>query len=248
MKRVIQVCICVFLLSLSGVLAMVPANATVNTRIPTATRFVPPPNSLQALVVKNTAWDSSYAEVESWWRSSAGAPWQMLRRAPGRVGYNGIKLDRHEGDGTTPAGMFPILWGFGTGPNPNAKGMTWHTFDGNDWWAEDSLDAPTYNTYQTSRPATAKWRTNHAEHLADFPVLYQYAWVIGFNRPRFGTRPATEPQPNLTAGSGIFFHVGTGSTAGCVAVPQARALSISQWLDPGKHPVILIGEDNWLMG
>jgi L,D-peptidoglycan transpeptidase YkuD (ErfK/YbiS/YcfS/YnhG family) len=45
--------------------------------------------------------------------------------------------------------------------------MTWHQFDSNDWWAEDSLDAPTYNTYQTSRPATATWRTSHAEHLWD---------------------------------------------------------------------------------
>jgi L,D-peptidoglycan transpeptidase YkuD (ErfK/YbiS/YcfS/YnhG family) len=41
---------------------------------------------------------------------------------------------------------------------------------------------------------------------------------------------------------------GSGATAGCVAVPEARALSISQWLDPAKRPVIVIGEDDWLKG
>jgi L,D-peptidoglycan transpeptidase YkuD (ErfK/YbiS/YcfS/YnhG family) len=73
--------------------------------------------------------------------------------------------------------------------------------------------------------------------------------VIEFNRPRSGTRPASDQQPALSAGSGIFLHVqGSGATAGCVAVPQARALTISRWLDPAKRPVIVIGEDNWLKG
>ena len=231
-------------LSLATVL---PAAAATNSRIPTATRFIPNPATLQAIVVKNTTWTSSSVSVETWRRAAASSPWQLVHGAPGRVGRNGIKLHRHEGDGTTPAGGFRIRWGFGTGPNPNGRGMVWHRFDSNDWWAEDSLDAPTYNTYQTSRPATARWRTSHAEHLWDFRAQYKYAWVIEFNRPRYGTRPASEPRPDLSAGSGIFLHVqGSGATAGCVAVPEARALSFSQWLDPAKRPVIVIGEDDWL--
>jgi hypothetical protein len=58
-----------------------------------------------------------------------------------------------------------------------------------------------------------------------------------------GFRAATGP----LRGSGIFLHVqGSGATAGCVAVPEARALSFSQWLDPAKRPVMVIGEDDWL--
>jgi L,D-peptidoglycan transpeptidase YkuD (ErfK/YbiS/YcfS/YnhG family) len=79
-------------------------------------------------------------------------------------------------------------------------------------------------------------------------TAYEYAWVISFNRPRFGMRPTTEPQPDLDAGSAIFLHVGTGATAGCVAVPEERALSISRWLDPTRRPVIVVGEDGWLLG
>ncbi len=225
----------------------IPAGAATNTRIPTATRFIPNPATLQAIVVKNTEWASSYAQVETWSRTASNQPWTMLRRASGRVGRNGIRLNRREGDGTTPAGGFLLPWGFGAAPNPNAKGMTWRQFDSNDWWVGDNADPPTYNTYQTSRPASAKWQTSRAEHLWDFRTAYKYAWVVNFNRPRYGTRPATEPQPDLHAGSAIFLHVGTGATAGCVAVPEERALSISRWLDPAKRPVVIIGEDNWLL-
>jgi L,D-peptidoglycan transpeptidase YkuD (ErfK/YbiS/YcfS/YnhG family) len=233
---------------LALILAVVlPAHAATSTRIPTARRFIPNPATLQAIVVKNTTWASSHVSVETWRRASASSAWQLVHSAGGRAGRNGIKLHRHQGDATTPAGGFRIRWGFGTGPNPNGSGMLWHRFDSNDWWPGDPRDPPTYNTYQTSRPVTAKWRASHAEHLWDFRAAYRYAWVIEFNRPRFGTRPASAPKPALSAGSAIFFHVqGGGATAGCVAVPEARARSISRWLDPAKRPVIVIGEDDWL--
>jgi L,D-peptidoglycan transpeptidase YkuD (ErfK/YbiS/YcfS/YnhG family) len=246
MKRLLLVLVVLVVVGALG--PVLSAGAASNTRIPTATRFVPSSATLQAIVVKNAEWASTTAQVETWSRTASDQPWRMLRRAPGRVGRRGIAVIRHEGDGTTPAGGFRLLWGFGTGPNPNGKGMTWRQFDANDWWVGDRLDPPTYNTYQTSRLSTARWRTSHAEHLWDFRTAYRYAWVINFNRPRFGTRPTTEPQPDLDAGSAIFLHIGTGATAGCVAVPEERALSVSRWLDPAKRPVIVIGEDGWLMG
>jgi L,D-peptidoglycan transpeptidase YkuD (ErfK/YbiS/YcfS/YnhG family) len=228
-------------------MSIAPAGAATNTRIPTATRFIPNPATQQAIVVKTATWGTSNAQVETWSRTASDQPWRMLRRAPGRVGRNGVKLGRREGDGTTPAGGFRLLWGFGTGATPNTKGMVWRTFDSNDWWVGDVEDPPTYNTYQPSRPTTARWRTSRAEHLWDFQTAYRYAWVIDFNRPRYGTRPSSEPQPNVQAGSAIFLHVGTGATAGCVAVAEERALSISQWLDPSKRPVIVIGQQDWLV-
>ncbi|HYY77752.1 MAG TPA: hypothetical protein VFD04_00990, partial [Actinomycetes bacterium] len=113
------------LLALPVVLALaivLPADAATNTRIPTATRFIPSTATLQAIVVKNTTWASSYVSVETWRRASAASAWQLIHSAGGRVGRNGIKLNRQEGDGTTPAGGFRIQWGFGTGPNPNGRG------------------------------------------------------------------------------------------------------------------------------
>ena len=51
------------------ILAIVlPADAATNTRIPTATRFIPNTATVQAIVVKNTTWTSSYVSVETWRR------------------------------------------------------------------------------------------------------------------------------------------------------------------------------------
>ena len=35
-----------------------------------------------------------------------------------RVGRSGISADRHEGDGTTPEGVFTLAEAFGNGPDP----------------------------------------------------------------------------------------------------------------------------------
>src|SRR4029453_8994845 len=44
---------------------------------------------------------------------------------PGRVGYNGFSANRHEGDGTTPAGTFGFVYGFGNRPAPGMHGCPW---------------------------------------------------------------------------------------------------------------------------
>jgi L,D-peptidoglycan transpeptidase YkuD (ErfK/YbiS/YcfS/YnhG family) len=44
------------------------------------------------------------------------------------------------------------------------------------------------------------------------------------------------------AGSAFFLHVTDGApTAGCVAVPEAKLVSLMRWLTPAAHPRILIG-------
>jgi L,D-peptidoglycan transpeptidase YkuD (ErfK/YbiS/YcfS/YnhG family) len=250
MRRFSVVTISAALLIGLGLLAPSSEATLSNTTIPTAGRFQPPLSSLQAIVVKTTYWRSTYATVETWVRASATSSWVRKGTGTGRVGYSGIKITRVQGDGSTPAGKFRILWGFGTGTNPNTRGMGWRRFDSNDYWVGDPLHAPSYNTYQTSR--TSGWRTSWAERLADYRTLYQYAWVISFNRPRLGTRPASEPQPILSgpgSGSGIFLHVqGSGATAGCVSIPLSRITSLSAWFDKAKNPIIIIGEDDWLKG
>jgi L,D-peptidoglycan transpeptidase YkuD (ErfK/YbiS/YcfS/YnhG family) len=45
-------------------------------------------------------------------------------------------------------------------------------------------------------------------------------------------------------GSAIFVHLGEGKgmpTAGCVAMAEPDLLSILQWLDPARRPLIIMG-------
>jgi L,D-peptidoglycan transpeptidase YkuD (ErfK/YbiS/YcfS/YnhG family) len=72
-----------------------------------------------------------------------------------------------------------------------------------------------------------------SEHLIDYPVQYHNAVVVDFN-----TSPVVKGR-----GAGIFLHdlgPAKGATTGCVAVPRATLTAILRWLDPARHPVIVI--------
>lgn len=66
------------------------------------------------------------------------------------------------------------------------------------------------------------------ENYAD---AYAYACVV-----RFNTAPYTVPK----RGCAIFFHCGTRPTDGCVALPEENLVRVLLWMEPEKHPFILI--------
>jgi len=53
---------------------------------------------------------------------------------PARMGYNGFSANRHEGDGTTPAGIFGFVYGFGSQPNPGMRGFSYRRLRPNSCW------------------------------------------------------------------------------------------------------------------
>src|SRR5215211_8437767 len=78
----------------------------------------PQPAGTQLITVEAPSPRSTHATLTSWrrvagcWRA-VGGPY------PTRVGWNGVRRDRREGDGTTPVGTFPIgRTMYGIRPNP----------------------------------------------------------------------------------------------------------------------------------
>ena len=67
-----------------------------------------------------------------------------------------------------------------------------------------------------------------AEHMIDYSS-YEYGFVIGYNLDCV-----------KGAGSAIFFHIGSGPTAGCVATSSDMVLSYLSKLSAQSHPYILI--------
>jgi len=175
----------------------------------------------KALVVTATKWGTSYATATAWQRDAAGG-WQVAYGpVPARLGWAGFAENRVRGSGTTPVGVFTLGTSFGPGGNPGS-GLPWRQFDGEDWWVYDPADPSTFNTWQRGHAVDALWRTNEAEHLADYGGQYAYAAVINFNIPVVSTR----------SGGGIFLHVnGPGATAGCVSLRAADMLNVLRWLD-----------------
>jgi len=147
-----------------------------------------------------------------WSRGSAAAA----------VGRAGVKADKREGDGGTPAGTFPLLSVLYRKDRvmPPTSHLPVRPLAPNDGWVDEPTD-PRYNRLvELPYPASAEqmWRDDN---------LYDVVVVIGYNM-----------EPVIPgAGSAIFLHVATpdfAPTAGCVAVNKDVLLGLLPLLGPGS--------------
>ncbi len=164
------------------------------------------------------------ATVRACSRQQDGSYVTELGPFSGYVGRSGVTSasSKREGDGHTPAGVYPLRGGFGAKGHPGlAQG--WFTVDDDDVWVDDP-GSSLYNTHQRG-PVDGRW--DSAEDLLTVPA-YDYAQVIGYNE-------AATPGK----GSAIFLHVSTGGpTAGCVSIPAGDLLDVFGWQDAGAVIVI----------
>ncbi len=171
-----------------------------------------------------TAWQRS----GSCWTLAAG-PW------PARLGYGGLSADKHEGDGTTPAGIFgfqPTM--YGNAPDPGVH-YAYRQLVCGDWWDEDS-SSPSYNTFQEVPCAETDppFADGSSEALSTETEAYPSFAVINYNPARV---------PGL--GSAIFLHADVGGpTSGCVSLALGQLDQVLDWLQPAQNPVIVMGTDS----
>jgi L,D-peptidoglycan transpeptidase YkuD (ErfK/YbiS/YcfS/YnhG family) len=151
------------------------------------------------------------------------APGRMLirgdLRSPCAVGRAGVRQDKHEGDGATPAGRYPLrrllfrqdrIASIAT----QLPVTPIHAMDG---WSDDPED-PLYNQSVTLP------RTWHHEELWRLDSLYDIVIVIGYN-----DAPAIPGK-----GSAIFLHVASPSmspTDGCVGLPLPALVKLAGLCD-----------------
>lgn len=202
--------------------------STTTTVACTATSVDPtlPAAATQALVVtapdarSTTATLTAYDLVGGCWRRAIGPLFA-------RVGRTGLRRHRHEGDGSTPLGVFTLGATFlGDGPDPH-DAFPYRRLACGDWWDEDPA-SPSYNELVrvpcgVAPPFTGEplWLEGNA-----YPIFA----VIEFNPHRV---------PGL--GSGIFLHADFGApTDGCVALERPALYRVLAWLRPADRPVIEI--------
>ena len=166
-------------------------------------------------------------------RSTGSAVWvPALAPTTARIGRSGVSSDHHEGDGTTPAGVFTLTEAFGNGPDPGSR-LPYRPVHDQDYWVTDPT-SPLYNTWQQGPPAG---RCRRPRRCGRSPTSYRHAVVIDYNRS-----PVVPGR-----GSAMFLHVrNENPTSGCVAVDLDRMVAIIRWLDPAKAPKIAIGTDAML--
>lgn len=168
---------------------------------------------------------ATYELVDGRWRRVHGP-------VEARVGRNGVRADRREGDGTTPLGSFGLVEVFGAAPSADLR-MPYRPVRKGDCWVSD-VSSPDYNRRVRDTRCTAPnenlWRI-----AGNGP--YEWAVVSDFNLD----------QPVAGKGSAIFLHVharnGSGRpqpTSGCVSVSRAVLLRVVRWLDAAKGPRLVV--------
>ena len=160
-----------------------------------------------------------------------GAGWSLhAGPLPAMVGRNGFARpgEKREGDGRTPAGLFPLEFAFGYAPSITTKMPYRHATD-DDLWVDD-VSSTDYNLWVKREQTSAT--SFEGMKLGDH--RYRYGLATGYNR-----------HPVVAGlGSAIFIHVWLEegiSTSGCVALAEADLVAILGRLDPGKKPLVLMG-------
>jgi L,D-peptidoglycan transpeptidase YkuD (ErfK/YbiS/YcfS/YnhG family) len=144
------------------------------------------------------------------------------------VGLNGLSTHHHEGDDTTPIGLFGFQSTmYGVLANPGVS-FQYHRLVCGDWWDEQS-SSPLYNHFVHVPCGTKPDFGGGSEALWQTVPSYDYFAVIAYNR-----HPIVPGK-----GSAIFLHVSNGHpTAGCVSIAVADLLRVLRALRPKLDPLI----------
>jgi D-alanyl-D-alanine dipeptidase len=201
----------------------------------------------QIVVVTTAGWDSTTGILRrferdtesSTWRA-VGAPTAIVTGRTGLawgIGFDGVVEDaagaphKHEGDGRSPAGVFPLdtLFGYANDLDPAALRMPYVALTG----ASDCVDDPRSLHYNTvvSRDVVPRIDWNSAEHMRSVGQ-YRIGVIVGYN--------AMPPVPGR--GSCIFLHIWAGpgsTTAGCTALDADVLADVVRWLDRAKRPMLV---------
>jgi L,D-peptidoglycan transpeptidase YkuD (ErfK/YbiS/YcfS/YnhG family) len=187
-------------------------------------------NATRVITVVASSTGSTTARLQAWTNASGGGWLAYGSAVTAHVGSQGLTTHPSERLSATPIGSFTLTQAFGAMGNPGT-GLPYFQTDSRDWWVSDS-NSRYYNRHYRCSAGSCPFNTGAGENLLDAGSVYNYAVVIDYNR-----FPAVEGN-----GSAFFLHVTNGqATAGCVAIPQNRLVSLMRWLTPGTHPRILIG-------
>lgn len=174
-----------------------------------------------------------FEKVGKKWRQ-VGAPHPVNLGRKGLAWGRGVQsaksgLQKKEGDLRSPAGIFRFGTAFGyAAPGALSLKLPYVPITESQLCIEDS-DSPFYNQLVDAEQVQQDWTAR--ENMMREDEQYKWGIFVKQNLP---------PVPE--GGSCIFFHLwrkpGSG-TLGCTAMAEDKLLSLMQWLDPKKEPLLV---------
>ena len=199
--------------------------------------------STQMVLVVTPAWDSTSGSLRRFERDAPRGAWRQVGgTVPIVVGRTGVAWDgqlglaragepvKREGDGRSPAGVFPLDTAFGFDirqivswvrlPYVQLRTTT---------ECVDDAQSVHYNTIvDRDRVPRVDWASSERMREID---QYVYGVHVAYNAP-----------PTPARGSCIFLHVWAGPqsvTAGCTAMNVDALKELIGWLDPRRRPMLV---------
>lgn len=205
-------------------------------------RPVPFESSEQAIVVVTENDDAAKGTATLFSRKGPKAKWKRSGDGfPVVIGRNGLAWDttqapkdiaitKKEGDGRSPAGVFPLTFAFGSAAKPAGTRISF-TEVGEYTECVDDVASNHYNKI-VDRMKVGNFDWQSSEKMLEIGEEYALGVFVGYN-----SYPVKKE-----AGSCIFLHVWKDAetpTSGCTAMSRGDMEKVMSWLDPEKHPYLV---------
>jgi L,D-peptidoglycan transpeptidase YkuD (ErfK/YbiS/YcfS/YnhG family) len=199
-------------------------------------------NATQLLVVTTPGWDSTTGQLRRYVRNDTNAPWQrtgdVIPIVVGKtglawgVGFDGeVGPHKKEGDGRSPAGIFPIGKAFGFAPADSMRSVRlgYVQLTPSIECVDDTASVHYNTVVDRNEVQPVDW---HSSERMRRVSQYRLGFVVDYN-----SAPAVKAR-----GSCIFFHIWGGpqsTTVGCTAMEAGELEKLLVWLDPRARPVVV---------
>lgn len=205
-----------------------------------------PRDTQQAVVVTSAGWDAvrgtlqRYERVKGEWQR-VGEPVAVVVGRSGMAWGRGVVeskdgLQKKEGDGRSPAGVFGLGTLFGQASKELASEqkflMPYTAMTANHQCVDDPSSRYYNQIVDRSRLLVVDWHS--AEEMLLPGGAYKWGAVVEHNVPA-----------KALGGSCIFLHLADtdkdppSGTLGCTAMKEPQLLEVLRWLDPKKRPVLI---------
>ncbi|TAK40479.1 MAG: hypothetical protein EPO28_10055 [Saprospiraceae bacterium] len=182
---------------------------------------------------RSTATLYRFEKTENAWQAT-GHPHPVMLGRNGLAWGRGLHnhhggLQKKEGDGKSPAGVFTFGPAFGYAPVDSASFKLPYVQATDLLECVDDGTSAFYNQFTGSLSVKKDWHSSEFMHRPDD----QYKWGVFVNH----NVPAKAGN-----GSCIFFHIWNGpgaTTSGCTAMPEEDLLALMHWLNPVQRPLLV---------